>query len=339
MDVWRVGAGPSGEPAPLGTEGPGCLKGHPGQICGFGLGEYVGYTRPMCLGPGPMCLVLPRLMPEIEPGWPLKGLRYLSAPRPSAATAGAPGGNGRPTSAAAASAAAPAHAGTGSGARSGTGSGARSGTHRSGGSGSPPAAAELTAPRLLVRSHCRRRTPSPRGTVMKAASPGPRPGWRVDGTTAAHGPPPGDGSRGHCRCPHTPRGPYAAQPDLPAPLPSCRGDRPRKERTTSRAREGPCGHADHRHPREATHRQASTGLDSESEPLTHTASGEADPSTQGRACSNSQPPPLGAFPRLATPHLGATASRTEGTSNPLQRDIAGNRGPHSARKGPPPGLP
>ena len=77
------------------------------------------------------------------------------------------------------------------------------------GSGSvrPLAAAGLTAPRPQDRSQCRRRAPSPRDIVMEAAAPGPRSGWRAGGATAAHGPPPGSGSRNHCRCPRTPPAP------------------------------------------------------------------------------------------------------------------------------------
>ena len=74
------------------------------------------------------------------------------------------------------------------------------------GSDRPPlAAAGSTASRPQDRSHRRRRTSPPRTIAMEpeaagaAASPGPRTGWRADDDTAAHGPPPGSGSRDHCR--------------------------------------------------------------------------------------------------------------------------------------------
>ena len=120
---------------------------------------------------------------------------------------------------------------------------------------------------------------------MGAATPRSRSGRRAD-----HSPPPGGGNRGHYRLCHSTAGPPSAAPELPAPRRSYRGDRPPRGRTNPRAPAGPYGRAGQRLPREATHIQPSIGPDSESESLTRTASGEADPSTQGHARSSSQPP-------------------------------------------------
>ena len=75
-----------------GSEGSrASLKGPPGQIPSFGLGEHVGYTGLCAIGPGPRCVMLPRLMPGIGPGRPLKGPWYVIVPRPAVAAAGAAG--------------------------------------------------------------------------------------------------------------------------------------------------------------------------------------------------------------------------------------------------------
>ena len=92
MRSWGVESGPRRDRAPLGAEGTGAFpKGPPGQIPGFGLREYVGYTGLCAMGPGPRYLILLRLMLGIGPERPLKGPRYPPAPRPAVAAADAAG--------------------------------------------------------------------------------------------------------------------------------------------------------------------------------------------------------------------------------------------------------
>ena len=73
-----------GERTPLGETGPRASpKGAPDPIPRTGLVEHVGYTRPMCLGPGPMCLMHPRLGRGIASVGLLRGLGYSVSPRPA----------------------------------------------------------------------------------------------------------------------------------------------------------------------------------------------------------------------------------------------------------------